>query len=54
MKTDFRFGVNNVFDREPPLVGQQNCSATFCNGNTYPMSYDALGRYLFIGVTKEF
>lgn len=50
----FRLGVNNVFDREPPLVSQQNCAAVFCNGNSFPMSYDALGRYLFIGVTKEF
>jgi len=51
---DFRFGVNNLFDREPPLVSQQNCAATFCNGNTFPMSYDALGRYVFVGVSKEF
>jgi iron complex outermembrane receptor protein len=24
------------------------------NGNTYPQVYDALGRYVFAGVTVEF
>jgi iron complex outermembrane recepter protein len=52
--TTFRLGVNNLFDREPPLVGQQNCAPVFCNGNTFPQTYDALGRYVFVGLTKEF
>ncbi|MCR5872988.1 TonB-dependent receptor [Phenylobacterium sp. J426] len=50
----FRFGVNNVFDNEPPLVSQSNCPAGPCNGNTYPQTYDALGRYLFVGVRADF
>ncbi len=51
---NFRAGVNNVFDRDPPLVGQGNCVATYCNGNTFPQVYDALGRYLFVGVSADF
>lgn len=43
-------GVNNIFDRDPPLVS--NGIAT--NGNTFPNVYDALGRYLFFGVSAEF
>jgi iron complex outermembrane recepter protein len=33
----FRAGVNNVFDREPPIF-TQNTGACWggCNGNTYP------------------
>ena len=48
----FRVGVNNIFDREPPLVptGTGGC-ASGCNGNTYPQWYDPLGRDIFGGFT---
>lgn len=55
-----RAGVNNLLDRDPPLVssGGTNvgsaCQSTYCNGNTYPGVYDSLGRYLFAGVTLDF
>ncbi|WP_028284848.1 TonB-dependent receptor plug domain-containing protein [Oceanicaulis alexandrii] len=48
----FRAGVNNIFDKEPPLSAA--VGAGFGNGNTYPQVYDALGRYVFAGVTVEF
>ena len=51
---DFRLGANNIFDREPPVTGSQACPAGFCNGNTFSQVYDALGRYLYAGVTLEF
>jgi iron complex outermembrane recepter protein len=47
-KITFRLGVNNIFDKNPPLVG-----ATYgpgpptANGNTFPGVYDSLGRYIF-------
>lgn len=47
-----RFGVNNVFDREPPL--SSSVGAGFGNGNTYPSTYDALGRYLFGRASIDF
>jgi len=43
-----RGGVNNVFDRDPPITTTGN------NGNTYPQTYDALGRFLFLNVTAKF
>jgi outer membrane receptor protein involved in Fe transport len=46
--TTFRFGINNVFDKDPPL---SNAVGTTGNGNTFPQTYDALGRYVFAGVT---
>lgn len=48
-----RFGINNLFDREPPLVpsGDGACGSYECNGNTYPQWYDPLGRFIFVGVT---
>lgn len=59
---NFRLGVNNVFDKEPPLVTSGNANVTGsnlcptgpCNGNTYPATYDALGRYLYAGITLDF
>jgi outer membrane receptor protein involved in Fe transport len=51
---NFRFGVNNVFDKDPPLNGASNCPAGPCNGNTWPQVYDAFGRYIFLGLTADF
>ncbi len=55
-KVTFRAGVNNIFDKEPPLVGSNTGGATNSafNGNTYPVVYDSLGRYLFVGATVDF
>ncbi|MDP3855780.1 TonB-dependent receptor domain-containing protein [Phenylobacterium sp.] len=50
----FRAGVNNVLDKDPPLNGSDNCLTGPCNGNTWPQVYDALGRFLFLGVTAKF
>jgi outer membrane receptor protein involved in Fe transport len=49
-----RLGINNVLDKDPPLVGQDTCPAVFCNGNTFPQVYDTLGRYVFLGLTADF
>lgn len=51
---NFRLGVNNIFDRNPPLAGGQVVFAGAGNGNTFPQVYDALGRYLFAGFTVDF
>lgn len=48
-----RAGVNNVFDKEPPLTSSAGPSI-FGNGNTFPGVYDALGRYIFAGATINF
>ncbi|MCB2097459.1 MAG: TonB-dependent receptor [Parvularculaceae bacterium] len=44
-------GVNNLLDKDPPLTTQ---TAGFSNGNTYPQTYDAQGRYLFLRTTIDF
>ncbi|HUG46003.1 MAG TPA: TonB-dependent receptor [Sphingomicrobium sp.] len=53
-RLNLRIGSNNIFDRDPPVAGQQVIPAGFGNGNTYPQVYDALGRYLFAGFTVDF
>ncbi|WP_293473730.1 TonB-dependent receptor [Phenylobacterium sp.] len=51
---NFRFGVNNVFDKDPPLTGSSNCPTGSCSGNTWPQVYDSFGRYIFLGLTADF
>jgi iron complex outermembrane receptor protein len=49
--TRLRAGVNNILDNDPPLTPS---AGTGGNGNTYPQLYDAMGRYLFFGLTQDF
>ncbi|MDW8260165.1 MAG: TonB-dependent receptor, partial [Gammaproteobacteria bacterium] len=50
-KADLRIGINNVLDTEPPLSGTVGTTG---NGNTYPQTYDALGRFIFGNLTWKF
>jgi len=50
----WRAGINNIFDVNPPLVTTAQCASVYCNGNTYPGTYDALGRYAHVGATLKF
>jgi outer membrane receptor protein involved in Fe transport len=50
----FRLGVNNLFDKDPPLNGSSSCPTGPCNGNTWPQVYDSLGRQIFGLVTIDF
>jgi outer membrane receptor protein involved in Fe transport len=57
----FRLGINNLLDKAPPIIGSNGtgsninaCPGIYCNGNTFPGTYDALGRYIFAGVTLDF
>lgn len=49
-----RAGVRNLFDRDPPVTDNNTSLASDVNGNTFPNTYDALGRTIFIGATKTF
>ncbi|MBS0417394.1 MAG: TonB-dependent receptor [Proteobacteria bacterium] len=53
-KYNLRVGVNNVLDKDPPIIGASVCPAGPCNGNTWPVIYDTVGRQLFMMVTAEF
>jgi outer membrane receptor protein involved in Fe transport len=48
-----RAGINNLFDKDPPVIAAGLLSA-FGNGNTYPATYDPMGRTLFVGLTLDF
>jgi outer membrane receptor protein involved in Fe transport len=52
---DLHAGVNNVFDKNPPLVFSSIAGPSqFGNGNTFPGTYDSLGRSIFVGVTIKY
>jgi iron complex outermembrane recepter protein len=42
------FSVMNILDKTPPVVSQYIGSTTYNSGNTYPATYDALGRRYMI------
>ena len=61
----FQVGVNNVLDKDPPIIASggggfaSDCptitpNGSSCNGNTFPGTYDALGRYFFARLTAQF
>jgi iron complex outermembrane recepter protein len=62
-----QLGVNNVLDKNPPVAtsgtpegAESACPAGAggafggCNGNTYPGTYDVLGRYIYANLTVQF
>ncbi len=52
---ELRGGVNNLFDKKPPLVdGSFAGAANVDSGNTFPGTYDAIGRAYFIGVNVKY
>ena len=51
-RVSFRLGINNLFDKPPPIVGLDNGPGA--NGNTFASVYDALGRYIFGTLTATF
>jgi outer membrane receptor protein involved in Fe transport len=53
----FNGGVNNVFDKTPPLVDSNSfgiASPAAGNANTFPQVFDPLGRVFYLGVTADF
>lgn len=46
--------VLNLLDKEPPFVGSTIGSTSFNSGNTYPSTYDSLGRRFALGAQVKF
>ncbi len=53
-KYTLNFGINNILDSDPPIVDGGTAGPPYGNGNTFPQVYDALGRFLFAGITAKF
>ncbi|NZA28288.1 TonB-dependent receptor [Luteimonas sp. SJ-92] len=50
----FSLNVNNVANKKPPLVGNTIGTTTTNSGNTFPQTYDVIGRYITLGATFTF
>ena len=50
----FTFSVQNLLDKSPPLAGNNAGSTTFNSGNTFPATYDALGRRYAVSAKLSF
>ena len=48
---NFRIGVDNLLNKKPPVVGNDYGQSTQTSGNTFPATYDPIGRYFNVGVT---
>jgi iron complex outermembrane receptor protein len=51
---EFTVTVQNALDKKPPIVGTGVGSTAFNSGNTYPSTYDALGRRFLMGANVKF
>lgn len=52
-KTALRIGINNILDKAPPAI-DGGLLVENGNGNTYPSTYDPLGRMIFINLSTAF
>lgn len=50
--TRFDLGVNNVFDKQPPILYETNIASG--NANTSPSNFDPIGRYYWVRGTVTF
>jgi iron complex outermembrane receptor protein len=50
----FQVGLENVFDEDPPIVGSEAGTTDQNSGNTFPGSFDAVGRSLTVRLSKKF
>ena len=49
-KVKLRFGIDNLFDKQPPILYQNNS----LNGNTDERTFDTVGRYYWTSLTVNF
>lgn len=46
--------IDNLFDKDPPVVGNTIGTTAYNSGNTYPTTFDAIGRRYRLGVNFRF
>jgi iron complex outermembrane receptor protein len=50
----FTVTIQNLLDKDPPITGNNAGSTTFNSGNTFPSTYDALGRRYAVSAKLKF
>ena len=48
------FGIDNAFDEDPPVVGNDVGDTSSNSGNTFPSNYDTMGRIYTAGIRVTF
>lgn len=51
---DLSLTVDNITDKKPPLVGSGVGGTAFNSGNTFPTTYDVIGRYFTFGIRLKY
>ncbi|MDR6147392.1 iron complex outermembrane receptor protein [Sphingomonas sp. SORGH_AS870] len=51
---DVRFNVQNIFDKDPPLIGFDTNYSSGSSFNTFPAYYTVRGRTLRVGISARF
>lgn len=51
---DLSLTVDNLLDKKPPIVGSGVGGTAFNSGNTFPTTYDVIGRYFTFGARVHF
>ena len=46
--------INNVTDKQPPIVGTGLSGSNLNSGNTYPQTYDTIGRFYSVSARLKF
>ena len=47
-------GIDNLFEKDPPVVGNEAGDTSSNSGNTFPSNYDVLGRKFKLGLRFQF
>jgi len=53
-KMSLSVGINNLFDKDPPLASSSSVAGSYGNGNTFPQVYDTYGRFVYANLTYRF
>lgn len=53
-KATLSVGIVNMFEKDPPVVGNEAADTTSNSGNTFPGTYDTLGRMYSVGLNVKF
>ena len=48
------FAVTNIFDKNPPVLGNEAATTNANSGNTLPSAYDGVGRVMTVGLNLRF
>ena len=53
-KINLSFGIDNITEEDPPIVGGEAGDTSSNSGNTFPSNYDVLGRMYTVGLNFQF